>query len=84
MCPSAKTRRCSNRFALSAPGCCGYTATGNGLCPRVSSLAACRPGAARCLKAVPIDPDGYPESFSYNDATRTLHVGSGEFAPVDA
>ena len=39
-------------------------------------------GAARCIKAVPIDPDGYPDSFTYNDATRTLHVGRGEFAPV--
>jgi hypothetical protein len=25
---------------------------------------------------------GYPDNFSYNDATRTLHVGTGEFAPV--
>ena len=39
-------------------------------------------GAARCIKAVPVDADGYPESFTYNDTTRTLHVGSGEFAPV--
>jgi hypothetical protein len=40
------------------------------------------PGAARCVKAVPGDPDGYPESFHYNDATRTLHVGEGQFRPV--
>lgn len=39
-------------------------------------------GAARCTKAVPSDPGGYPESFEYNDATRTLHVGDGEFAPI--
>jgi len=39
-------------------------------------------GAARCVKAVPGNPDGYPESFRYNDATRTLHVGDGEFGPV--
>ena len=39
-------------------------------------------GAARCTQAVPGDADGYPDSFTYHDATRTLHVGSGEFAPV--
>jgi len=39
-------------------------------------------GAAKCRKAVPGDADGYPESFEYNDATRTLFVGEGEFAPV--
>ena len=50
--------------------------------PAGEQLGRVPSGAARCLKAVPIDPDGYPESFSYNDATRTLHVGSGEFAPV--
>ncbi|MCI0599373.1 MAG: hypothetical protein L0Y60_07595, partial [Beijerinckiaceae bacterium] len=39
-------------------------------------------GKAKCTKAVPGHADGYPESFDYNDATRTLHVGEGEFAPV--
>ena len=39
-------------------------------------------GSARCTKAVPGDADGYPETFDYNDATRTLHVGDGQFAPV--
>jgi predicted helicase len=39
-------------------------------------------GAAKCVKHVPGDADGYPESFIYNDATRTLHVGDGEFRPV--
>ena len=39
-------------------------------------------GEARCTVAVPGNADGYPESFSYNDTTATLHVGSGEFAPV--
>jgi hypothetical protein len=39
-------------------------------------------GAARCTIAVPGDADGYPETFEYIDATRTLRVGSGEFAPV--
>jgi hypothetical protein len=40
------------------------------------------PGAAKCIKAVPGEPDGYPESFDYNDATRKLRVGEGEFHPV--
>ncbi len=39
-------------------------------------------GAARCVKPVPGDPDGYPEAFDYNDGTRTLHVGEGAFEPV--
>jgi hypothetical protein len=39
-------------------------------------------GAAKCTKPVPCDADGYPEKYEYNDATRTLHVGAGEFAPV--
>lgn len=39
-------------------------------------------GAVRCTVAVPGDADGYPETFNYNDETATLHVGTGEFAPV--
>ena len=39
-------------------------------------------GAARCTRAVPGDPDGYPEAFHYADETQTLRVGTGEFAPV--
>ncbi|MFH1891397.1 MAG: type ISP restriction/modification enzyme [Candidatus Zixiibacteriota bacterium] len=39
-------------------------------------------GKAKCTKAVPGDADRYPESFTYNDTTKTLHVGDGEFAPV--
>ena len=39
-------------------------------------------GVAKCIKAVPGNADGYPETFSYNDTTRTLHVGEGTFAPV--
>jgi hypothetical protein len=39
-------------------------------------------GAAKCVKPVPGDLDGYPESFQYNDSTQTLHVGGGEFRPV--
>ena len=40
-------------------------------------------GAARCTEAVPGDADGYPDTFSYAAATRTLHVGNGAFAPVE-
>ena len=39
-------------------------------------------GAAKCVKAVPGDLAGYPDSFDYNDTTRTLRVGDGEFQPV--
>lgn len=39
-------------------------------------------GAAKCTKAVPGHADGYPENFDHNDATGTLCVGEGEFAPV--
>ena len=42
------------------------------------------PGAARCVKAVPGEAAGYPDTFDHNPATRTLHVGAGEFAPVAA
>jgi hypothetical protein len=40
------------------------------------------PGKAKCTKAVPGHADSYPESFEYNEATRTLRVGDGKFAPV--
>lgn len=39
-------------------------------------------GAAKCTKAVPGHPDGYPDAFHYNDTKRTLHVGDGAFRPV--
>jgi hypothetical protein len=39
-------------------------------------------GAAKCVKAVPGDPAGYPESFEYMEATETLRVSEGEFRPV--
>ncbi len=40
------------------------------------------PGRARCRKAIPGDPEGYPEKFEYDEDTQTLRVGEGEFAPV--
>jgi hypothetical protein len=39
-------------------------------------------GKARSVKRVPSDAANYPEKYWYNDATKTLHVGDGEFAPV--
>ena len=42
------------------------------------------PGAARCAKAIPPEESAYPEAFSHSAATKTLHVGSGQFAPVPA
>ncbi len=39
-------------------------------------------GRARCRRAVPGQPERYPEDFAWNDATQTLRVGQGEFAPV--
>jgi len=39
-------------------------------------------GQAKCSKAIPGQAAGYPESFSYNETTQTLHVGDGEFTPV--
>jgi hypothetical protein len=39
-------------------------------------------GGVKCIKAVPEAPADYPASFDYNDTTRTLHVGKGEFRPV--
>ena len=42
------------------------------------------PGSTRCVKPVPGDPDNYPETFEYNDTTKTLRVGKGEFSPVES
>ena len=39
-------------------------------------------GKARCTKPAPGDAAHYPEKHEHNDATKTLHVGSGAFAPV--
>ena len=37
-------------------------------------------GEARCTKSVSLDE--YPAGFHYDPATKTLHVGDGEFAPI--
>ena len=41
-------------------------------------------GVAKCIKAVPGNADGYPETFSYNETARTLHVGKGDICAGDA
>jgi len=40
------------------------------------------PGQARCLTSVSDAPADYPETFGYEEATRTLTVGTGTFGPV--
>ena len=43
-------------------------------------------GAARCTRAVPLDAERYPRTFSYNRETRVLYIGDaltdGAFSPV--
>jgi hypothetical protein len=45
----------------------------NGVVPR---------GTARNTRRISADPASYPETFGYDEPIRTLHVGSGAFAPV--
>ena len=42
------------------------------------------PGRVKCIKSIPDSLDGYPEAFQYDKLTRTLRIGDGEFAPVEA
>jgi hypothetical protein len=39
-------------------------------------------GNARCTRPVPGDAANYPEKYEYNEATKALQVGGGEFSPV--
>ena len=39
-------------------------------------------GESRCTTAVPMTEEDFPESFDYDDASNTLHVGAGQFAPI--
>lgn len=39
-------------------------------------------GSVECTLAVPTSPEDYPERFSYDASSQTLHVGKGAFAPV--
>ena len=40
------------------------------------------PGIAKSAKAIPEDPNDYPETFEYRNETKTLKVGAGEIRPV--
>jgi hypothetical protein len=40
-------------------------------------------GRVRCVEPVPGDPASYPDRYDYNAPTKTLHVGTGAFAPVE-
>ncbi len=40
-------------------------------------------GKAKCIKAVPEEEERYPNEFRYDQNTRVLHVGAGEFGPVE-
>ena len=40
-------------------------------------------GTAKNTVAVSSDEASYPETFSYDEARRTIHVGDGEFGPVE-
>lgn len=40
-------------------------------------------GQAKCTKAVPEEENRYPNDFRYNQETKTLHVGDGEFGPLE-
>ena len=50
--------------------------------PKVRHAGQLPKGKARCTRPVPGDAADYPEKYEYNGATKTLHVGDGEFAPV--
>ena len=40
------------------------------------------PGAAKNTVPVPQSEEDFPTSYSYDEGTRTLHVGKGQFSPV--
>jgi len=39
-------------------------------------------GRAQAVRPVPVTTEGYPNDFHWDEATETLHVGEGTFAPV--
>jgi hypothetical protein len=39
-------------------------------------------GHARAVRPVPVTAEGYPNDFYWDEASETLHVGEGTFAPV--
>lgn len=59
-----------------------YHTYGERFVPEGEAMGVVPQGKARCQQAVPGDAAHYPESFSHNDVTQTLHVGDGIFGPV--
>jgi hypothetical protein len=50
--------------------------------PKERRIGQVPEGKARCTIPVSAHGQNYPEKCEYNQATRTLHVGDGQFAPV--
>ena len=50
--------------------------------PLGNSAGHIPPGMAKCVKAVPSFPEGYPTEYIYDKTKQTLFVGDGEFKPV--
>jgi hypothetical protein len=55
---------------------------GQRLVPKGCHAGRVPKGTAQCVKPIPSNTLGYPENYEYNDATKALHLGDGEFAPV--
>ena len=55
---------------------------GDRLVPKGKKRGQVPRGAVKCTVAVPGEPEAYPEDFEYVEATQTLRVGAGAFAPV--
>ena len=52
------------------------------LMPGLERATTVPAGHARAVRPVPVTPEGYPNDFHWDEATETLHVGEGTFAPV--
>ncbi|MFN2383725.1 MAG: type ISP restriction/modification enzyme, partial [Gemmatimonadota bacterium] len=50
--------------------------------PRGNQVRGIPQGIARCTRAVPADPENYPDAFSYDASSHRLLVGEGVFDPV--
>ncbi len=50
--------------------------------PEGTLLGSIPAGRARAMRPVPGNTEGYPNDFHWDEATETLHVGEGLFAPV--
>lgn len=50
--------------------------------PKGRSRGRIPKGRAKCAASVPDDPESYPDTFSYDEPSQTLHVGAGQFTPV--